>query len=287
MSSEWPWQFVSVSPTEKQHRRELLNLRGYYAQGALVLAIILIRLYNNYFSAPSKPNGSRSRNKQRSWFDSPPFANWIETRKQYLVCFIWLGWLLGLSFWKSGNDYLHLTKALGHVALSQLPFQVLMSPALYLSAKGPASPSTVSVLASISQPALTPYHRLFGRVVLSPLLVGHAILYLNFFIQSSHPDFSSLFAKRIQDPDVQWGLGGLTFTILILAFVRPLRTAFWVQLWPTSSLKTRREVFYGVHLSLVTVLCIAAYFHVSQAQVFVLEALGASVVNALCCWKFR
>ncbi|KAE8351798.1 rerric reductase like transmembrane component [Aspergillus coremiiformis] len=280
----WPWHFVSVSPTEQQHRRELLDLRGYYAQISFLLVVLFIRFYTRYFRAAEPSNDSRARRKQRSWWDQPPFANWIETRRQYTVCIIWLGWLLSLSVWNSGNDYLHLTKALGHVALSQLPFQVLMSPAFYL-VSNPSSPSTMSLLTSISQPALTPYHRLFGRVVLSPLLAGHAALYLNFFAQSSHPDFGSLLAKRVQDLDVQWGLGGLTLAIMILLFGRPLRTTSWVQLWPTSSIKGRRQVFYYVHVLLVMLLCIAAYGHVSQAQIFMHEALGASVINMICCWK--
>ncbi|KAB8278858.1 hypothetical protein BDV30DRAFT_202792 [Aspergillus minisclerotigenes] len=282
MSLQWPWHFVSVSPTEKQHRRELLGLRGYYAQCSFLLFIILVRVYNSYFRARDKPNDSRTGRRQRSWWDLPPFANWTETRKQYTICITWLACLLGLSIWNSGNDYLHLTKALGHVALSQLPFQVLMAPAFYLNSKNPATPSMMSILTSISQPALTPYHRLFGRIVMSPLLAVHAALYLNFFAQSSHPDFGSLLAKRIQDPDVQWGFGGLTFVFMILLFVRPLRTAFWVQLWPTSSVKARREMFYYGHVSLVVLLCIAAYFHVAQAQIFVIEALGASALNGVC-----
>ncbi|KAF7592564.1 hypothetical protein BBP40_012724 [Aspergillus hancockii] len=261
-----PWQFVTVSPTEKQHRRELLDLRGYYAQFSILLVIGTIRLYNSYFRAAEEPRDSRSCRRQKSWWDLPLFENWIETRMQYTAY------------------YLHFTKALGHVALSQLPFQVLISPAFYPSAK-PMSPSIMSVLTSISQPALTPYHRLFGRVVLSPLLIGHAILYLNFFAQSSHPDFSSLLAKRIQDPDVQWGFGGLTFAVLVLLFVRPLRTAFWVQAWPTSSVKIRRQVFYYGHVLLVAALCVAAYYHVPQARIFVIEALVAFAVNAVCCWK--
>jgi hypothetical protein len=159
-----------------------------------------------------------------------------------------------------------------------------MSPTFYLTTK-PMSPSTMSFLTTISQPALTPYHRLFGRLVLSPLLIGHAVFYLNFFAQSGHPDFSSLLAKRIQDSDVQWGLGGLTLVILILLFVRPLRTAFWVQAWPASSIKTRRQVFYYVHVVLVAALCIAAYCHVPQARIFVIEALVASTINSVCCWK--
>ncbi|OJJ39446.1 hypothetical protein ASPWEDRAFT_37229 [Aspergillus wentii DTO 134E9] len=182
------------------------------------------------------------------------------------------------------TDYLHLTKALGHVALSQLPFQVLMSPASYISTSRPISPSIASAVTSIPQPALSAYHRLFGRVVLSPLLLGHAVLYAGFFIQSSHPDFSSLLAKRVQDPDVQWGIGGIIAAISLLLLTRPTGPRRGLQVWATSSIKTRRQVFYVVHVVLVGALCLAAYCHVAQAQSFVMQTLGSFVINGAWCW---
>jgi hypothetical protein len=76
---------------------------------------------------------------------------------------------------------------------------VLMSPVWYISASRPTSPSVVSILTGIPQSALTPFHRLFGRVVISLLLIAHATLYLSFFVQSPHPDFRSLLVKRIRN----------------------------------------------------------------------------------------
>ncbi|KAA8644687.1 putative metalloreductase Fre8 [Aspergillus tanneri] len=286
MSLTWPWHFVSVSPAEKQHRRELLDLRGYYAQGSVLLVIVLTRLYKVYSESTKsadRPNNRRSR-RPKSWLDSPPLAGWVETRRQYIFSLIWLGWLLSLSVWNTGDDYLHLTKALGHVGLSQLPFQVLMSPSLYIITSKSGSPSILSVLISIPQPALTPYHRLLGRLVLPPLLVGHATLYLSFFVQSSHPDFSSLFAKRIQDLDVQWGISAVSIAILLLLFARPLSASRGVWSWTTASVKTKRQVFYITHIFLVATLCLAAYFHVVHARVFVLEALVGFAINVACCW---
>lgn len=184
------------------------------------------------------------------------------------------------------SDYLHLTRALGHVGLSQLPFQVLMSPVWYISTSRLTSPSVVSFLTAIPQSALTPFHRLFGRVVLAPLLIAHATLYLSFFVQSSHPAFSSLLAKRIRDPDVQWGLCGIVSTILILLLTRPLGSTSGLRAMKTGSVHTRRKVFYIVHVLLVAALCLAAYCHVAQAQTFVLETLGAFSLNVAWCWMF-
>lgn len=187
----------------------------------------------------------------------------------------------------SGTDYLHLTKALGHVGLSQLPFQVLMSPALYIAPSKPGAPSVLSVLTAIPQPFLTPYHRLLGRVVLSPLLAGHALLYLSFFIQSTHPDFGSLLEKRLQDSDVQLGFTAITMVIILVVFARPLSASRGMWSWTTAPIKTKRQTFYITHVSLVGALCVAAYFHVPQAQLFVLEALLGFGVNLACGWTVK
>ncbi|PKY04256.1 hypothetical protein P168DRAFT_253187 [Aspergillus campestris IBT 28561] len=271
----FPWHFVSVSTEAKQHRRELLDLRGYYAQISVVLAIVSIRLYNL----------RRKPAVLRSWWDAPPFPGWRETRRQYAVCLVWLGWLVGLSAWNTGDDYLHLTKALGHIALSQLPVQALMSPALYPEASKAASPSLMAVMTGLPQPSITPIHRLFGRIVIAPLLTAHAALYLNFFSQSAHPEFGTLLAKRLLDEDVQWGIAGLTMLGAVLVFVRPVgrTTRWWLSFSPGWSVQTRREVFYTVHVLVVGMFCGAAYWHVEWARGFVLQTLGCAVVNYVCC----
>ncbi|KAL4927947.1 putative metalloreductase Fre8 [Aspergillus undulatus] len=280
MSLAWPWHFVSVSDAEKQHRRELLTLRGYYAQLSILFAIVLYRFFIAFFSSNQQQRKLAVRSRQKSWLDAPLFNGWFETRRQYLACLIWLTGLLSLSIWDTGDDYLHLTKALGHVGLSQVPLQVAISPAFYVTST-PRASSLFSVLTTIPQPELTAYHRLFARVVISPLLVGHAILYSLFFLQSSHPEFSSLFAKRILDLDVQLGISAVAAAIAILVFARPKGTAGGM--WK-GSVQDRRRAFYAVHLLLVGVLCLAAYFHVAQARAFVLQSLVAFVVNLGCCY---
>lgn len=183
----------------------------------------------------------------------------------------------------SYTDYLHFTKALSRVALSQLPVQVLMSPAAYISSSKPTAPSIISILTSIPQSTLTPYHRLFGRVIIAPLLFGHATFYLLFFVQSSHPEFSSLFAKRVLDLDVQFGLLAISTVVLLLLFARPRGTATntGLQAWiMQGSIKDRRRIFYVGHVSLVLVLCTLAYWHVAQARFYLMQSLVAAVLNA-------
>lgn len=187
-----------------------------------------------------------------------------------------------IEHWLTTTDYLHLTKSLGHVALSQLPLQALMSPVSYISSR-PTSSSLVSILTTIPQSALTPYHRLFGRVILAPLLLSHANLYLSFFAQSPHPDYPSLIAKRIQDPDVQWGLGAISLAVSIILYARPLGRRQSSKRGSTGSIRSERRVFYVVHLLLVAGLCAAAYFHVVHARVYVFQTLAAFLVN-LGCW---
>lgn len=275
----WPYHFISLSENDKLHRRELLDLRGYYAQWSIIVVIVAVRIF-------------RFATRSTAKWDGPVSGK----TRQYLVCGLWLLWLLGLSIWNSGDgkssssgkfeqranmeDYLHLTKALGRVGLSQLPLQVLMSPA-YISR--PAASSVLSLLTGIPQPTLTPYHRLFGRAVVS-LLLAHAALYTLFFVQSSHPDFGILLLKRIQDLDVQCGLAAIFSAVLLILFVRPASQK-GLQSWLVQgSFQERRKMFYFGHVSLVVLLCVAAYIHVKQAQKYILQTLAASMLNWVCSW---
>ncbi|KGO71794.1 hypothetical protein PITC_027970 [Penicillium italicum] len=155
-----------------------------------------------------------------------------------------------------------------------------MSPA-YISR--PAASSVLSLLTGIPQAVLTPYHRLFGRAVVS-LLLAHAALYTLFFVQSSHPEYGLLLFKRVQDLDVQFGLAAVSSAVLLVLFVRPAshkRLQTWLV---QGTIQERRKMFYFGHVSLVVLLCVAAYYHVKQAQKYILQTLAASVLNWVCCW---
>ena len=102
MSLSWPWHFVSVSAAEKQQRRELLDFRGYVAQCSVLVVVLAIRVYQNY-AQDADVVRQRSRHRQRSWWDLPPLQGWTEMRRQYLISLVWLGWLLSLSAWKTGD----------------------------------------------------------------------------------------------------------------------------------------------------------------------------------------
>ncbi|KAJ5740424.1 hypothetical protein N7493_000296 [Penicillium malachiteum] len=285
MESFWPWHFVSVPEEEKLLRRDLLDLRGSFAQWSIMLGILILRVAYQGLN-PASQIGYRTQSCRGlvSWWDRPLVAGWLETRRQYAVCGLWLTWLLSLCVWSSGEDYLHLTKALGHVGLSQIPLQVLMSPAAYISTARPSAASILSFLTSIPQSTLTPYHRLFGRVVISPLLLGHATLYLLFFAQSSHPEFGTLLAKRVRDSDVQCGLSALFAAVALLFFIRPRGGSMQKGRGSAGSMQERRQAFYIGHVSLVGMLCVAAYFHVAQAQKYMIQSFGAFVLNGVGSW---
>lgn len=169
--------------------------------------------------------------------------------------------------------------------MSQLPMQVILSPALYLSNSKPGAPSIISSLTSLPQPFLNPYHRLCGRLILAPLLLGHAILYFSFFLQSAspRPEFSSLLAKRLRDPDVQWGIGAVCSAFLVIfVLIRPFGGRRGLSIRPAgASAKDKRQRFYIAHVALVGVFCLAAYAHVVQAQTFVLETVGCFGINVV------
>lgn len=304
----WPYRIIlSVSDEELARRRSILDSRGQYAQISALLLLGVLFLY-----------GVRGRHveqhKRKTWWDAPAIRGGSETRKQYAVTLIWLAWLLTLSVWKTGDgkfraicscehflpnrsafatwisantylhleDYIHLTKALGHVGLSQLPFLVLLAPTSFLFTSNSTLPSIFSYLTSIPQPSLTAYHRLFGRVIVVPLVCSHAVLFLLFYIQVPHPVFGTVFAKRIRDSDVQFGLAGTLFSILILVLGR---ANVWRlrDLISVSRPEARRQIFYVVHLVLVAIFFTLAYSHVRYARPFVLEAIGASLANLACC----
>lgn len=273
----WPYRFIlSLTDEELERRRNVLDSRGHYAQFSALILLGVFFLYG-------LGRGNRfEQNRGKSWWDIPAVRGGSETRKQYAVTLSWLLWLVSLSIWRTDDDYIHLTKALGHVGISQLPFLVLLAPTSFIFTSNSTLPSVVSYLTSIPQPVLTAYHRLLGRFVIVPLVCGHAALFLGFYLQVPHPMYGTVFAKRIRDSDVQYGLAGALFATLILILGR-------ANVWKLRGLigasrpELRRQAFYVVHFVLVGIFFSLAYSHVRYARPYVLEAIVASVVNLACC----
>lgn len=166
-------------------------------------------------------------------------------------------------------DYLHLTKALGHIALANLPLQILLSPKLAAREYHP-----LLRFAGIHQALLSPYHRLFARIVIFPLLALHSILYLTFFYLQTNP--ALFLSKRLEDNDVQTGVMGAFITVFMWGTVST-RTGksgqWWRQLFALRK-KMSKWGFYTLHVSVVFWLLFVAYSHVSYARGYILQGLG-------------
>lgn len=104
--SPWPYHFVSVTPEQVQERRDLLTLRGQYAQISALLVFVFASVYSRYADKSNKRKPGQEKSKVKAWLDYPPVAGWGETRRQYLITGMWLMWMVGLSMWKTRDGKL-------------------------------------------------------------------------------------------------------------------------------------------------------------------------------------
>ena len=130
------------------------------------------------------------------------------------------------------------------MAASQLPLHYL------LSSKPAYNP--IQYLTRLSHEELNPYHRVFGYILTS-LIVAHATLYLNFYIQMG------FLTKRVKDIDVQLGLAAITSFIII---------------GTSASTYIRHysyRIFYTLHITLSFTILPILYFHVKYLRIYILE----------------
>lgn len=114
----------------------------------------------------------------------------------------------------------------------------------------------------MSHEELNPYHRFLGRILIA-FFFTHALMYLNFFIQSS------LLANRIRDRDVSLGI--LAITMLLI-------------LGTTTLTKIRNysyRAFFLLHVILSISLLPILYFHASHLRIYILESAAIYVVLIL------
>ncbi|PGH17343.1 hypothetical protein AJ79_01227 [Helicocarpus griseus UAMH5409] len=264
-SSLWPYRYTSPTPDQLRERRELLTLRGQYAQLSVLVFLLMLGVYRlaTRKSSSSSAAGTQKRTPKSSWLDTPLEPGAPESRRQYLVAGAWFVWLLALSVWRTGDDYLHLTKSLAHTTLATLPLHPLLAPKL----SPQTNPFTLlhTRLFHLPQTHLTPYHRLFGWLVFPTLLFLHAGLYVTFFMQKG------LLQKRLGDADVQWGFVAVTGLVGLVGVARWMGAGMgrgggggggkgggkgWMR-------------GYVVHVGLVMGVLGAVYCHVEYARGFV------------------
>ncbi|KAK4032273.1 Ferric/cupric reductase transmembrane component 2 [Parachaetomium inaequale] len=268
----WPdYHFLDLSTAEKQVRRQTLDKYALYAQlSALVpvAVVLLCRLWKralssrgskgHYAAVPSSPVLKDRRNSNAgTWSSRSRTAQWwlgedvvaagmvLGQRDQWLVGILWAAWLLFLCVLETGEDYLHLTKRLGIVAISQWPLQYLLA----LKSLNP-----VAYLLRSSHEQVNRWHRVLARIT-TMLLCLHAALYLNFFVQTDRLD-------RLVDPVVLsgvMGFGGLM--LLVSTALRPVRRYSY-------------RLFFIIHLVAGIIVPFQLMIHAAPARMFLLEALG-------------
>lgn len=160
--------------------------------------------------------------------------------------------------WSTANiisqDYLHLTKRVGAIAISQLPLQ-------YMLALKNLNP--IAFVLGSSHEEINRFHRTLGRIVYY-LLLCHAILYLNFFIEKG-----LLMQKLTGSRVVQTGIFGiLSMDALALTAFRGIRNYSY-------------RLFFITHLSVSLVLPPLIWFHAHSARIFLVEALAIFLLDII------
>lgn len=251
------YSFAPLTPPQIEERRKQLDFAGFYAWLTPIILLVGIYLYrqltgllNARATSNRKANQVPSQlqiiSRRIAWTLDTTYIPEFGPLKVQLTGVVYALWLLYLVFRNTGEDYMHLTKAFGHVAISQLPLQYLLS--------FKPSYSLITLATGLTHEKLNAYHRLLGRII-HGLLAAHAIMYMRFFI------ILDLLSKRIQHRDVRLGLAAFwTFNILGLLAVPPIRKRMY------------HKLFYRSHVLLSAVAVPLLFFHVSYTRKYVLQA---------------
>ncbi|KAK3376717.1 ferric reductase like transmembrane component [Lasiosphaeria ovina] len=262
----WPYRFLDLTETEKHLRRLALDQYASYAQLSSLLPLCLAILYRIIQQWDTKEGTSRqgvspllraqsqkadgvraSQVRKVQWWLGEEvliFGSSWGQRDQWLVGLLWGSWLLLLCVLDTGHDYLHLTKRLGVVAVSQYP-------AHYLLALKSLNPFSYIFRSSHDQ--ANRWHRVLGRII-TTLIAAHVALYLNFFVQTG------ITTQRLLRPVVFVG---------VVAFCG-------LSLLNTTSLRAVRRysyrLFFIIHLFVALAMPPLLFFHARPARLFMAEA---------------
>ncbi|KAL2268378.1 hypothetical protein VTJ83DRAFT_3224 [Remersonia thermophila] len=274
----WPnYHFVDLNKAEKQVRRAAINRYALYAQLSALVPIAIIVAYRlvrraaasrrsrgDYAAVPSSPVLKQRRDSGLgSWASRARSLRWwlgedvvvldtvLGQRDQWLIGLAWTAWLLVLCVLETGDDYLHLTKRIAAVAVSQWPLQYL------LAAKPPLNP--VAYVLQTSHEQVNRWHRVLARI--TGFLIGlHAALYLAFFVRRGRLD-------RLGDPVVVAGVVAfLALNLLLTTALRPARSRSY-------------RVFYVVHVLAGLAVPALLLLHARHARLFLAESLAAFLLN--------
>ncbi|KXJ89351.1 ferric reductase NAD binding domain-domain-containing protein [Microdochium bolleyi] len=281
----WPYRFLDLDAAQKHARRETLDHYAAVAHGSTLLPVFAAALYRlvlwamkgrtspspsgnsssrgAYVAVPGSPalkhqnsnGGSGTVGSTRAWLRKTSWwlgddvvllgRSWGQ-RDQYVFGAGWSLWLLVLCFVGTGDDYLHLTKRLGIVAITQFPLQYALS----LKQLNPVAWAFHS-----SHERVNRIHRVLGRIVYA-LLCAHAALYLNFYYQTG-----VLGWDKLSRPVPALGLLSIVGMTLLMS-----TSLGWVRSWSY-------RVFFVMHLAVGLGLPVAVFFHAHSAKILVVESL--------------
>ncbi|RCI11209.1 hypothetical protein L249_7585 [Ophiocordyceps polyrhachis-furcata BCC 54312] len=264
----WSWDVVAgpLSPDEKHRRREAIDLHANIAHvSALAVAAIaglvmlLLRLRPCpppvYAQVPTSPVAKARRTRFRRfdahhllsrirWWLGDDLGGGAGRRHEWIVGLVWAGWLLALCVRDTGSDFLHLTKRMGAVAVSQLPVLYLVS----LKAFG-SSHEVVKRL-----------HAVLGRLV-GLLLLLHVVCYNYFFV------VAGIWPRRLLDLIVVYGV--VAFVLLLALGVSAT----------ASVRRASYRLFIRVHLVVALLVPLLVFFHAPPVRLYLVEAFLALIVD--------
>ncbi|OLN94295.1 putative metalloreductase AIM14 [Colletotrichum chlorophyti] len=273
----WPYQFLDLSKDEVQLRRETLDRYASYAQFSALTPILLALVYRilsylshrwqsgaAYNAVPGSPDSKRRRkNWADSWDAKITKAKWWLAddvyfmgqhwgqKDQWVFGVGWASWLLVLCVLETGQDYLHLTKRFGIIAVSQIPFQYLLALKSF---------SPIAKVFRTSHEELNKWHRVLSRVTLS-LLFLHATFYMNFFVEKG------IVQRRLFAPVVFAG---------VVAF------AVMNAMTSTAAASIRRysyRVFFITHLIGAFAIPPLVFFHARSSRLFMAKAIIVFLID--------
>ncbi|RYP63338.1 hypothetical protein DL771_009323 [Monosporascus sp. 5C6A] len=176
--------------------------------------------------------------------------NWGQ-RGELIFGSLWAVWLLSLCVIGTGNDYLHLTKRFGIVAVSQLPIQYVLALKKF---------NPVAFIFRSSHEGVNRWHRVLGRVIYY-LMCLHAAFYLNYFYQTG------ILGRRIIDIVPALGLTAFTGMVLLnttaLSIIR----------------RYSYRIFFVSHLIVALALPPVLFFHHRSSTFYVVEALALFIID--------
>ncbi|KUI71941.1 Ferric/cupric reductase transmembrane component 2 [Cytospora mali] len=277
----WPWRIYTVDDEAKHLRRQTLDRYAGYAQLSAFAPIVLFLLFRlsfwilkkfearrgSYNAVPASPSRKLHRQSPLGAWEARfrRLQWWLEDdvvclgqtwgrKDEWVFGLSWASWMTLLSVLETGDDYFHVTKRFGIIAISQLPLQYILA----LKSLNP-----VAYIFQSSHEQINRYHRVLGVIVYGLLLV-HAGLYSNYFVK-----MGLLLQKLTTSRAVITGMVGIwAFTFLSGTALRVIRDYSY-------------RIFFITHLTVAMIIPPLIWFHAHSSRIFLAEALLVFLVDII------